>query len=57
MARSPPRRRRFDLLLIDFRLPEGDGRELIRELESENSLGRMVVITAFPDLAHRDKFF
>jgi excisionase family DNA binding protein len=51
------RRQRFDLLLIDFKMPGRDGTELIRELADAYSLSRIVVITAFPDLAQMDKLF
>lgn len=45
------RRQRFDLLLVDLKMPGGDGTELIQELKIEYSLSQMVLITAFPDLA------
>jgi excisionase family DNA binding protein len=49
------RRQRFDLLLIDFKLPGKDGAQLIQELRGEYSLGQMIMITAFADLMDSDK--
>jgi excisionase family DNA binding protein len=51
------RRQRFDLLLIDFKMPGQDGTELIREVAGEYSLSQMVVITAFPELTQMDELF
>ena len=51
------RRQRFDLLLIDFKLPGRDGTELVRELRSEYSLSQIVMIAAFPDLIQISKLF
>ena len=51
------RRQRFDLLLIDFKMPGRDGTELMRELGGEYSLSQMIMITAFADLAKMDPRF
>lgn len=51
------RRQRFDLLFIDYKLPEKDGIQLIQELRGEYSLGQMIMITAFADLVDADKLF
>jgi excisionase family DNA binding protein len=51
------RQQRFDLLLIDFKLPGRDGTELVQELRSEYSLSQIVMITAFPDLVQINKLF
>ena len=45
------RRQRFDVLLIDLKMPGGNGTELIRQLQGDYSLSQMVMITGFPDLA------
>ncbi len=50
-------RMQFELLLIDFKMPDGDGTELVRRLLPGYSLSQMVIITAFPDLAQLDKLF
>lgn len=43
------RRRRPDLLLIDYRLPDGKGTELVRELRREGLATPAVVMTANPE--------
>lgn len=49
------RQQRFDLLLIDFKLPGMLGTELIRKLRPDYSLKDMVLITAFADLVAVDE--
>jgi excisionase family DNA binding protein len=51
------RRQRFDLLLIDFKLPGRNGTELVHELRDEYSPSQIVMITAFPDLVQINQLF
>lgn len=46
---------RFDLYLIDLKMPGKPGTELIRELSDSVPLRKMVVITAFPDLSESEE--
>lgn len=46
---------RFDLLLIDFKLPGKDGVGLIQELRGTYSLGQMILITAFANLVDLER--
>ncbi len=45
-AREAWRREAFDLVLMDIRLPDGDGCDLARELRSSEAAGRRVPIVA-----------
>lgn len=51
------RRQRFDLLLIDFKLPGMNGTELVQALAREYSMSQIVILTAFPDLLQVNKLF
>ena len=51
------RRQQFDGLLIDLKLPDGDGTALVRELRRDYPLSRMVIITAFPEVAQANALF
>ena len=42
-------RRRFDLLLIDFRLPDAPGTDLVRELRRRGIGARIILMTANPE--------
>lgn len=43
---------RFDVVLVDLRLPGEDGPLLVEELEADPFLaGRSIVVTAFPTVA------
>jgi DNA-binding NarL/FixJ family response regulator len=43
-------RRAFDVHLVDRRLPDMDGIDVLRELKLNHVTGRIVVVTAFPTL-------
>jgi excisionase family DNA binding protein len=51
------RRQKFQLLVIDFKLPGRDGTSLIHDLAGEYALSQILMITAFPDLAQMSKLF
>jgi AraC-like DNA-binding protein/ActR/RegA family two-component response regulator len=42
--------RRFDVLMIDLRLPDLSGVDIVRQLKGSNVTARMVIVTAFPEL-------
>ena len=42
--------RSFDVLLIDLRLPDISGIDVVRRLKRSGVSGRMVIVTAFPEL-------
>jgi len=44
---------RYDCVLLDLTLPDGDGLDLIRELKAENSPAGVLVLTARDGLADR----
>lgn len=48
------RHTKFDVLLVDLKMPGRDGTELLRELEGTYSLSQMVLISALPELAKAD---
>jgi DNA-binding NtrC family response regulator len=56
-ALAAVRRRRFDLFLVDFQLPGGNGIEFIRQIGDDCSLTRVVVTLAFADLTQADQLF
>jgi YesN/AraC family two-component response regulator len=44
------RARPFDVILVDLRLPDVSGIEVIRQIKLSGASGRMVIVTAFPAL-------
>lgn len=56
-ALAAVRERQFDLFLVDFKLPDGNGMEFIHQIRGDYSLTQVVVITAFSDLAEAEKLF
>lgn len=45
-------RGRFDLALVDLRLPDGDGVDLVREFRRRHPRGRALVLTSVIDPVH-----
>ena len=45
------RQTRFDVLFVDFKMPNRNGTELIRELMGAYTLAQMVLISGLPELA------
>lgn len=40
---------RYDIVLLDMLLPDGNGAEVIEKLQREGNVARIVVITGYPD--------
>jgi DNA-binding NtrC family response regulator len=49
-ALAAARQHRFDLLLIDLRLPDMDGLEVMRRLRADDDRALAVIMTAYPDV-------
>ncbi|MCF7804950.1 MAG: sigma-54 dependent transcriptional regulator [Candidatus Marinimicrobia bacterium] len=49
-ARAEVQRRAFDLILLDLRLPDTDGLDLIPEFRSQSPWSKIVVITAYASI-------
>jgi RNA polymerase sigma factor (sigma-70 family) len=51
-AIAPAIRSQVDVALVDLKLPDGDGTEIIREMRAADSRGHALVLTADPDKMH-----
>ncbi|MEO7689246.1 MAG: response regulator [Sphingomonas sp.] len=51
---ADPRHEEIDLLVTDYRLPDGDGLGVLRAMHLAGWHGRSVLITAFPSAMLRD---
>ena len=48
-ALSAVRQLRPDVMILDLRLPDGNGLEVLRIMQRERSQTRVIVLTSFPD--------
>lgn len=45
--------RQYDVMICDYRLPDGDGLDVLRQLREAGWQGRAILMTGFPDAGLR----